>query len=438
MESVSVGCLLVTRMPVKAVLLARPELAGRPFVVYGRDVRVLGASPEAAGARVGAPLSEALSAGAARSRWRPTMRRWRALRRIVLEALCGCEPGVEPADDGVFYLDVSGMARLAGSVESLAGRVLASCGVALRPRLGRAAGGGQVSGLGGFAGGAAGRLAGGAGGCGGVAVGQAGFAAAGRRGGVAAAVPARGAAVGGFEPDAVGGACRLSGAGCVPGFPSGTGRGCRAGGAGAVAGGIGAAGGVSLFGGFGGRAGVRAAGALRERSAGVRAAGGGSGACRRFGRRRLVASVPDAAVSGGFGGGSVALLVGGGAVAGRGRFWISRFRCPGFRRRPGFRVPSGIVPGVGRRCRPGYGVRRCWTMARGLLPERNWGLGPTLRPMALPRPVTVEGCRAPRRVCLGRWRSAGRWTGGGRIRCAAPTERGAGGRADGHVVSRFC
>lgn len=63
MESVSVSCLLVTRLPVKAVLLARPELAGRPFVVCWRDGRVLGASPEAAGVRVGAPLSKALSAG---------------------------------------------------------------------------------------------------------------------------------------------------------------------------------------------------------------------------------------------------------------------------------------------------------------------------------------------------------------------------------------
>lgn len=44
--------MLVTRLPVKAALLARP------FVVCGWDGRVLGASPEAAGARVGAPLSE--------------------------------------------------------------------------------------------------------------------------------------------------------------------------------------------------------------------------------------------------------------------------------------------------------------------------------------------------------------------------------------------
>ena len=62
METVTVGCLLVTRLPVKAALLSRPELAGRPFAVYGRDGLVLGASPEAAGVRLGAPLSRALSA----------------------------------------------------------------------------------------------------------------------------------------------------------------------------------------------------------------------------------------------------------------------------------------------------------------------------------------------------------------------------------------
>ena len=42
----------------------------------------------------------------------------------------------------------------------------------------------------------------------------------------------------------------------------------------------------------------------------------------------------------------------------RGSCWISVFPCPGFRRRPGCRGLSGMVPGVGRCCRPGCGGRR--------------------------------------------------------------------------------
>ena len=52
-ECVSGGCLLVTGPLVKAARLFRPKLAGRLFVVYGREGRVLRASPAAAGARAG-------------------------------------------------------------------------------------------------------------------------------------------------------------------------------------------------------------------------------------------------------------------------------------------------------------------------------------------------------------------------------------------------
>ena len=48
MESVSVGCLPVTRLPVKAALLGCPDPEGRPFTVYGQPVRVAEASPVAA------------------------------------------------------------------------------------------------------------------------------------------------------------------------------------------------------------------------------------------------------------------------------------------------------------------------------------------------------------------------------------------------------
>ena len=139
-DNVSVGCLLVTRLPAKAALLARPELAGRAFVVYGRDGLVAAASPEAAGARVGAPLSEVLSACADAEPVPFDDQAVSAIHRSLFESLCGGVPGVEPAGSGMFYLDLSGMARLLGSPEVLAGNLLSSCSPVLRPRLGLASG----------------------------------------------------------------------------------------------------------------------------------------------------------------------------------------------------------------------------------------------------------------------------------------------------------
>ena len=134
MASVSVGCLLVTRLPVKAALFSRPELTGRPFAVYCRDGRVLGASPEAAGVRVGAPLSEALAAGAEPVAADDTA--VAAIHKAVFESLCGCVPGVEPAGEGVFYLDIRGMAEFCGSIPVLAGRILDSRAKRRGPGLG--------------------------------------------------------------------------------------------------------------------------------------------------------------------------------------------------------------------------------------------------------------------------------------------------------------
>ena len=100
MESVSVGCLLVTRLLVKAAL-ARPELAERPFVVYGRDGRVLGTSPNVAGVRGGAPLPEALSAVADAAPVAADDAAVAALQRSVFEALCGCVPGGSRPGTGI-------------------------------------------------------------------------------------------------------------------------------------------------------------------------------------------------------------------------------------------------------------------------------------------------------------------------------------------------
>lgn len=84
----------------------------------------------------------------------------------------------------------------------------------------------------------------------------------------------------------------------------------------------------------------------------------------------------------------------------------------------------------------------------GFLPERSWGLGPELQPLALPRPLEVEGDAATERVRLGRWRWVEAvvdrweveldWWGPDPVRWGFWSVALEGGRADGDPVSRFC
>ena len=405
MESVSVGCLLVTRLPVKAALLARPELAGRPFVVYGRDGRVLGASPEAAGARVGAPLSEALSTDGGLEPVAVDDAAVAALRRSVCEALCGCVPGVEPAGDGVFYLDVSGMARLAGSMDALAGGVLASCGAALRPRLGLAVGKfpAWVASL---------------------EAPPRGWravpadAAAWLSGKPVSLLPVNEAAL---RRLARFGVRRLGDLSRIPLVALSDFLGPDAGWIAGLARGIDPAPVVA----------AKLPEVLERRvefpfpvdsaaglESGLRGLCGGlwDGGPLASGRR-----VGEAALAGGLADGgswrfSRTLRFPAGSAEALFRYLSSVVRWPegafldltlavsGLSAEAG--VQGSLWDGSRRRAALPAGVWRPALLddGAGLLPERSWGLGPGLRPLALPRPVMVEGCGAPRRVCLGRWR----------------------------------
>lgn len=395
---------MVTRLPVKAALLARPELAGRPFVVCGRDGRVLGASPEAAGARVGAPLSEALSAGGGVEPVAADDAAVSALHRQIFEVLCGVVPGVEPAGDGAFYLDLREMAQLAGSADALAGGILACCDAALRPRLGLAAGrfpawvasleappGGwraaptdaaswlsdkpvsllpvddaslrrlarfEVKRLGDlrripfaalsdFVGPEADRIAGLARGVDTTRVAAAKLPEVLER---RVEFPFPADSVDGLE-SGLRGLCE----GLWSGGPLASGR--RVGEA-ALAGSL-SGGGSWLF------------------SRTLRFPAASADALFRY--LKAVGRWPEAALL------DLSLAVSGfSAEAGvQGALW------DGSRRR------AALPAGVWRPMPLGGG---------GWLPERSWGLGPTLRPMALPRPLAVEGAAAPARVCLGRWR----------------------------------
>ena len=133
------GCLLVTHLPVKAELIRQPELTGRPLIVTasdrGRQV-ALDASAEAAGVSAGQTVAAALSqcSGAVTLPVDPPY--LSEINDNLLVALCGAVPHVEPAELGVFHLDLTGMADMRGGIDGLAGAVLSACDHRLAPRLG--------------------------------------------------------------------------------------------------------------------------------------------------------------------------------------------------------------------------------------------------------------------------------------------------------------
>ena len=140
-----IGCLLITHLPVKAELARRPELAGRPVIVAGGDMRrrlVTDVSPEAlaAGVRAGQPLTGALSR-CSRAVALPADHRYLGeVNDAMLAALLGVADRVEPAGWGEFYLDLTGLAPMYGGETALASAILAAIDAARQPRLGLATG----------------------------------------------------------------------------------------------------------------------------------------------------------------------------------------------------------------------------------------------------------------------------------------------------------
>ena len=133
------GCLLVTHLPVKAELQRRPELAGRPLIITTAGParpQALDASPEAVGVVAGQSVAEALSRCAGGVTLPVDAGYLSQVNDDLLAGLWDVVPAVEAAGWGVFYLDLTGMDGIYGSVAGLADALLSVGEAWLRPRLG--------------------------------------------------------------------------------------------------------------------------------------------------------------------------------------------------------------------------------------------------------------------------------------------------------------
>jgi protein ImuB len=139
-----VACLTIPAFALRAPLLRRPELVGKPVALAPApgEQPLLGActgAAERAGIRPGMRLSEALATCPAlvlveqdpagvEEEWE------RVLRRLEEAGLA-----VEPAEPGCAYFETRGVERLAGGLEAVLERALAAVGPEWEPRVGAAA-----------------------------------------------------------------------------------------------------------------------------------------------------------------------------------------------------------------------------------------------------------------------------------------------------------
>ncbi len=138
-----IGCLLVTHLPVKAVLLRQPELAGQPVIIASSEPNrrvVVDAAAEARGVRAGQTLSEALSRCGDGLVLNVDETYLGSFNAALLAGLLDVADRVEPVGYGLFYLDLTGMDAMYGGTPGLAGALLSAGRSSLQPRLGMAGG----------------------------------------------------------------------------------------------------------------------------------------------------------------------------------------------------------------------------------------------------------------------------------------------------------
>jgi DNA polymerase-4/protein ImuB len=141
---VRVACVWLPRLPLRVVVLRRPDWDGRPLVLGsgpGERQVVQLCSPEAgrAGVRPGLPLREVLALCRDAIVLQPDPVRVAAILEEVLAALHQVSPAVEPAGERMF-LDLRGLRRLYGDLATLEAAIRAAVPPLLRPRIGAAGG----------------------------------------------------------------------------------------------------------------------------------------------------------------------------------------------------------------------------------------------------------------------------------------------------------
>jgi DNA polymerase-4/protein ImuB len=135
----SIACVLVTHLPLKAELLRQPTLSGRAVLVVGGaggQKLVIDRSREARDTVAGMALDQALARCPSATLVEADMPAYRETWERVLDALERRSPIVEDADLGLAYVDLRGLERLYGNDANLLQALFNATPGTYRPRMG--------------------------------------------------------------------------------------------------------------------------------------------------------------------------------------------------------------------------------------------------------------------------------------------------------------
>lgn len=142
-ETLTIACLFIPHFPLRVEILRHPELDGAPVALIDsaarrRTITACTAEAEARGIREGMTLREALVVDPQAVILNADPVSYRNAFERLIEQLSRHSPGIEAGEIGCVYIDLRGLSRQAGGLDTLAGALLQSIPPILRPRLGMA------------------------------------------------------------------------------------------------------------------------------------------------------------------------------------------------------------------------------------------------------------------------------------------------------------
>ena len=143
LANMKIACVLITHLPMKAELVRRAELRGRPVIITEGHLSkqmVLDSSREAARVAQGMPLSEVLSLCKDATLLQADEPYYRAMFDQVVSRLAQRSPLVEQADLGRGYVGLDGLEAMYGGESRLISSLLQAVPPHLNPRVGVASG----------------------------------------------------------------------------------------------------------------------------------------------------------------------------------------------------------------------------------------------------------------------------------------------------------
>jgi nucleotidyltransferase/DNA polymerase involved in DNA repair len=138
-----IACVLITHLPAKAELKRRPDLRGKPVIIYqghGSNWVVLDRTPEAKGVKAGMTLQKAVSRVKNAEQLQANNAFYQGVFDEMVDALSQHSYRIEKAGLGCVYVRLDGLERMYGGEDRLITALLDAVPAEFSPRVGVASG----------------------------------------------------------------------------------------------------------------------------------------------------------------------------------------------------------------------------------------------------------------------------------------------------------